>query len=310
MPDTDYSAGGAEPGTGAAVGVSASTSTTDLAAQRGGDTMMGPGMSTPDTTGRSSLQNAHRINRSASFIEAVPKTPQVQRQKDTQQTASDLKRKAARRLSWFQQLGYKDKMGAVCTFSLPCTNWACPYDVQNLKSDIISGLTVGVMVIPQSISYASLAGLAPIYGLYAALFPAFVYGALGTSAELAVGPVAIVSLQVASGLSGIVEQEDPNYPQYCFMVAFIAGGLQLCVGLLQMGFLINFLSHSVISGFTSGASVIIGLSQLKYFFGIHPSGGKKVTDMVGGTVDRTRVLVSDIAKGLGLTDHTHDSYAF
>ena len=104
---------------------------------------------------------------------------------------------------------------------------------------------------------------------------------LGTSAELAVGPVAIVSLQVASGLSDIIEHDDPAYPAYCFMISLVAGSLQLCIGSFRLGFLINFLSHAVISGFTSGAAVIIGLSQLKYFTGVHLAGkGKRVTDML------------------------------
>lgn len=106
-------------------------------------------------------------------------------------------------------------------------------------------------------------------------------GLLGTSRELAVGPVAIVSLQVASGLSEIIEQDDPQYPAYCFLISLVAGVLQFCVGSMRLGFLINFLSHAVISGFTSGAAVIIGLSQVKYFLGVHPEGkGKRLTDML------------------------------
>eukprot|EP01043_Picozoa_sp_COSAG02_P029016 COSAG02_NODE_1789_length_10924_cov_4.791224_2_plen_610_part_00 len=100
------------------------------------------------------------------------------------------------------------------------------------------------------------------------------------------GPVAIVSLQVASGLSDIIEHDDPAYPAYCFMISLVAGSLQFCVGSLRLGFLVNFLSHAVISGFTSGAAVIIGLSQLKYFMGVHPAGkGKRVTDMLAQLYD-------------------------
>ena len=100
------------------------------------------------------------------------------------------------------------------------------------------------------------------------------------------GPVAIVSLQVASGLSDIIEHDDPAYPAYCFMISLVAGSLQLCIGSFRLGFLINFLSHAVISGFTSGAAVIIGLSQLKYFTGVHLAGkGKRVTDMLAQLYD-------------------------
>ena len=100
------------------------------------------------------------------------------------------------------------------------------------------------------------------------------------------GPVAIVSLQVSAGLSDIIAQDDPQYPAYCFMISLMAGCLQLCVGSLRLGFLINFLSHAVISGFTSGAAVIIGFSQLKYFLGVHPEGkGKRLTDMLSQLFD-------------------------
>eukprot|EP01047_Picozoa_sp_COSAG01_P044027 COSAG01_NODE_3951_length_5501_cov_3.287116_1_plen_390_part_10 len=228
------------------------------------------------------------MRRSGSFVDTLPIAPGTARPKVFGDAASDIRRKFAAQCREFQQLpGLSQKAHLLGRATLPCTSWLFPYDVKsNLRADLVAGCTVGVMVVPQSISYAALAGLPPIYGLYASLIPAFLYGVLGTSAELAVGPVAIVSLQVASGLSEVISQDDPAYPSYCFMVALIAGCLQLLVGVFQMGFVINFLSHSVISGFTSGAAVIIGLSQLKYFGSLHPKGGsKKLVGMVEALAD-------------------------
>ena len=156
------------------------------------------------------------------------------------------------------------------TFSrlLPFTAWMVPYDfVKNIRGDLLAGITVGVMVIPQGIAYASLASLSPSFGLYAGLSPPFVYSGFGTSSELAVGPVAILSLQVSSGLQGTVRADDPDYPKYAFTIAFLSGLIQIGLGLFHLGFLISFLSHSVVSGFTSGAAILIGLGQVNKFFG-------------------------------------------
>ncbi len=142
------------------------------------------------------------------------------------------------------------------------------YDSNRLRGDLSAGLTVGVMLIPQGMAYAMIAGLPPIYGLYASLVPLALYGLLGSSRQLAVGPVAMVSLLVAAGVSELADPETPRYIELAILLAFMVGGLQLIMGLGRLGFLVNFLSHPVLSGFTSAAALIIGLSQLKHLMGI------------------------------------------
>ncbi len=150
----------------------------------------------------------------------------------------------------------------------PVLNWLFPYDKSNLKGDITAGLTVGIMLIPQAMALALLAGLPPIVGLYASVVPLFVYALFGTSRELAVGPVAIISLLVASGIGKLAEPGSNEYVAYATILAGMVGVIQFGMGLLNFGFLANFLSHPVISGFTSAASVVIAFSQLKHVLGI------------------------------------------
>lgn len=142
------------------------------------------------------------------------------------------------------------------------------YDKRDLKSDIAAGLTVGVMLIPQGMAYAMIAGLDPIYGLYAATIPILLYAFFGTSRQLAVGPVAMVSLLTASGVAVLAESGSEAYIGYVLLLAFMVGLIQLLMGVFRLGFLVNFLSHPVISGFTSAAAIIIGTSQLKHLLGI------------------------------------------
>jgi sulfate transporter 4 len=160
---------------------------------------------------------------------------------------------------------------------LPCYRWLKSYKVkETLSNDVIAGLTVGMMVVPQSMSYAKLAGLPVEYGLYSALMPVYFYGLFGTSRQLAVGPVAIVSLLLSTGLSDVlskegVSEDDPNYQDIynalAIQTSLFVGITYIGMGLLRLGFVTVFLSHAVISGFTTGASIIIGLSQVKYIVG-------------------------------------------
>jgi len=127
---------------------------------------------------------------------------------------------------------------------------------------------VAILLIPQGMAYALIAGLPPIYGLYAALTPQIVYAFLGTSRQLAVGPVAMDSLLVASGLGALSLVSPDQYIQMAILLALLMGLIQLLLGLFRMGFIVAFLSKPVISGFTSAAAIIIGLSQLKHLLGI------------------------------------------
>lgn len=151
---------------------------------------------------------------------------------------------------------------------LPILNWLPNYNRDMLRGDLAAGLTVGVMLIPQGMAYAMLAGLPPIYGLYASIVPLIIYALLGTSRQLAVGPVAMVSLLTVAGVGVFAEPGTDRFIELAILLALVAGLLQVAMGLLRLGFLVNFLSKPVISGFTSAAALIIGLSQLKHLLGL------------------------------------------
>ena len=150
------------------------------------------------------------------------------------------------------------------------------YSGSTFKSDFIAGITVSVLLIPQGMAYALIAGLPPIYGLYAALSPQIIYALLGTSKQLAVGPVAMDSLLVAAGLGTISIIGPEEYIQSAILLAFLMGTIQFLLGLFKMGFLVSFLSKPLIKGFTSGAAIIIGLSQVKHILGISLHQSNKI----------------------------------
>lgn len=147
--------------------------------------------------------------------------------------------------------------------------WLPHYNWEQGRGDLTAGLTVGVMLIPQGMAYAMLAGLPPIYGLYAATVPLILYAIFGTSRQLSVGPVALVSLLTAAGLSPLAQAGSVSYIALATTLAFYVGLLQLLLGLCRLGFLVNFLSYPVVSGFTSASALIIGLNQLKHLLGIN-----------------------------------------
>lgn len=151
---------------------------------------------------------------------------------------------------------------------LPSLTWLPNYRKSWLSGDTVAGLTVGVMLIPQGMAYAMIAGLPPIHGLYASTIPLVLYALLGTSRQLAVGPVAMVSLLTAAGIGALNPESPEVYLYLAFTLAFMVGAIQFFMGAFRLGFLVNFLSHPVISGFTSAAAIIIGLSQLKHLLGV------------------------------------------
>ena len=159
---------------------------------------------------------------------------------------------------------------------LPILSWLPAYKRGDLPGDLSAGLTVGIMLIPQGMAYAMIAGLPPVFGLYAALIPQVIYALTGTSRHLAVGPVAMDSLLVAAGLGALSLSGIEEYIAMAIFLALFMGGLQLAFGLLRMGFLVNFLSRPVISGFTSAAAIIIGLSQLKHLLGTDIDGSSQI----------------------------------
>ncbi|XP_047325890.1 sulfate transporter 4.1, chloroplastic-like isoform X2 [Impatiens glandulifera] len=163
-----------------------------------------------------------------------------------------------------EQMTFKDWMD----FIFPCSRWIRTYKWREyLQVDLMAGITVGVMIVPQSMSYAKLAGLAPIYGLYSGFMPVFIYAIFGSSRQLAVGPVALVSLLVSNILGDIVDSSDVLYTELAILLALMVGVLECTMGLLRLGWIIRFISHSVISGFTSASAIVIALSQAKYFLG-------------------------------------------
>ena len=142
------------------------------------------------------------------------------------------------------------------------------YSGESLRYDLIAGLTVGVMLVPQGMAYAYLAGMPPIYGLYGGLIPLIVYALFGSSRQLSIGPVAVSALLVLAGISKISQPESAEYIQLVILTGLMIGLVQIMMSIFRMGFLVNFLSHPIIAGFTSAAAVIIAVSQLKDILGI------------------------------------------
>src|SRR5665648_400900 len=143
-----------------------------------------------------------------------------------------------------------------------------PLRGKTIKSDLIAGLTVALVLIPQSMAYAQLAGLPAYYGLYAAFLPGIIAAMWGSSRQLATGPVAVVSLLTASTLAPLAATGSEQFIALAIMMALLVGIIQLCLGIFKLGVVVNFLSHPVIVGFTNAAAIIIGLSQLSKIFGV------------------------------------------
>tara|TARA_B110000444_G_scaffold27043_1_gene22344 strand:- start:1586 stop:3277 length:1692 start_codon:yes stop_codon:yes gene_type:complete len=173
------------------------------------------------------------------------------------------------------------------------------YKKSYFKDDLVAGITVAVLLIPQGMAYALIAGLPPIYGLYAALTPQIVYAFLGTSRQLAIGPVAMDSLLVAAGLGALSIVSPDQYIQMAILLALLMGLIQFLLGLFRMGFIVAFLSKPVISGFTSAAAIIIGLSQLKHLLGISIPQSNKLHVIIGSFFNsNTPVHFPTLAIGL------------
>ncbi|KAJ8540348.1 hypothetical protein K7X08_030267 [Anisodus acutangulus] len=163
----------------------------------------------------------------------------------------------------------------------PCYRWMRTYKVREyLQSDLMAGITVGIMLVPQSMSYAKLAGLQPIYGLYSGFIPIFIYAIFGSSRQLAIGPVALTSLLVSNVLSSIVDPSDELYTELAILLALMVGIFECIMALLRLGWLIRFISHSVISGFTTASAFVIALSEAKYFLGYEIERSSKILPLV------------------------------
>ena len=155
---------------------------------------------------------------------------------------------------------------------LPMLEWVRDYDRAAAARDSLAALIVTLMLIPQSLAYAMLAGLPPVTGLYASILPLVAYTLFGTSRTLAVGPVAVVSLMTAAALGPLFAPGSAEYAGAAMLLALLSGALLLTMAVLRLGFLANFLSHPVISGFISASGVLIALGQLKHILGISVAG--------------------------------------
>jgi sulfate permease, SulP family len=156
--------------------------------------------------------------------------------------------------------------------SLPVLDWGRRYDRQTLGADLLAALIVTVMLIPQSLAYAQLAGLPAEVGLYASMAPLLLYAVFGSSRVLAVGPVAVVSLMTAAAVGGLAVPGSAEYGAVALTLALLSGAMLLAMGLLRLGFIAHFLSHPVISGFISASGLLIAASQLKTLMGVPASG--------------------------------------
>ena len=154
-----------------------------------------------------------------------------------------------------------------------------------LVRDIGAGATVGVILVPQGMAYALIAGVPPIYGLYTALVPVIVYALAGSSRHLQVGPAAILSLIVASGITPIAGNDPARYLSLAILLSLMAGVIQFSMGAARMGFLANFLSHPVLRGFTMAAAIVIGLTQLEHLLGIEVARSSLVSRMIKEALD-------------------------
>ncbi len=172
---------------------------------------------------------------------------------------------------------------------LPCTRWLATYDRDRFQSDFLAAVIVTIMLIPQSLAYALLAGLPAEVGLYASMLPLVVYALFGSSSALAVGPVAVVSLMTATAVGDIAAVGTPEYRGAALALAGLSGLFLVALGLLRLGFLASLLSHPVISGFITASGVLIAASQLKHILGID-AGGHTLYELarsIGGALDAT-----------------------
>ena len=156
----------------------------------------------------------------------------------------------------------------------PFLDWLVHYRRADLTGDLLAGIIVAIMLVPQGMAYALLAGLPPQVGLYASIVPLFIYGLLGSSRTLAVGPVAIVSLMVAAGIAPLAGGDLALAIQLALTLALMVGVMQMTMGFLRVGFLVNFLSHPVLVGFTAAAAIVIGFSQVKHVLGFSVPRGE------------------------------------
>ncbi|WP_044618428.1 SulP family inorganic anion transporter [Gynuella sunshinyii] len=183
---------------------------------------------------------------------------------------------------------------------VPILEWLPVYQRPNLRGDVIAGLTTGMMLIPQAMSYALLAGLPPIIGLYASILPIVAYAIFGTSRQLAVGPAAMIALLVTSEVGRLADAGSEQYVVLAIFLSLMVGVIQFLMGALRLGFITNFMSHPVISGFTSAAALIIGFSQLGHLLGISLPRTENIAKIIHLTIQQLALIhLPTLVIGLG-----------
>ncbi|HET8710160.1 MAG TPA: sulfate permease [Spongiibacteraceae bacterium] len=180
-----------------------------------------------------------------------------------------------------------------------CPEWVARYRAELLPQDLIAGIVVAIMLVPQSMAYAIVAGLPPQYGMYASILPLIAYALFGTSMTLAVGPVAVTSLMTATALTPLAAQGSAQYAAGAALLALIAGIMSYLFGVLRFGFLAKLLSNPVISGFTSGASLLILIGQINPLIGTHARGDTAFSQLAALIAAIPQVHLPTAAIGVG-----------
>jgi len=182
----------------------------------------------------------------------------------------------------------------------PFLSWRKHLNAAALRADFVAGLTVALILIPQSMAYAQLAGMPAYYGLYAALLPPLIASLFGSSRQLATGPVAIVSLMTSAALAPLATAGSEAYIAYAILLALLVGLFQLAIGVLRLGLVVNFLSHPVVNGFTNAGAIIIATSQLSKMFGVHVDSAAHHYETIYGVVKAAAVHTHWPSLGLGV----------
>ncbi len=187
------------------------------------------------------------------------------------------------------------------TRNLPILEWARRYDRSAFTGDVVAAVIVTIMLIPQSLAYALLAGMPPEAGIYASIAPILLYAIFGTSRALAVGPVAVVSLMTAAAVGNIANSGTADYATAALTLAFLSGAILLALGLLRLGFLANFLSHPVIAGFITASGILIAASQLRHVLGIQGEGHTLIEIVAGLWAHLGQINLITVALGVSTT---------
>ncbi len=183
---------------------------------------------------------------------------------------------------------------------IPALDWLPRYGRDQFSGDLIAGLIVAVLLVPQGMAYAMLAGLPPQVGLYASVIPLIIYGLMGTSRALGVGPVAIVALMTATSVGALADEGSEEYITLALILALMVGVIQIGMGLLRAGFVVNFLSHPVLSGFINAAALMIAASQVGHLFGLDVGRNETFLDQVieiGGALG----TINPVTTSIGIT---------